>query len=86
MMKHVDNEVRVKLHIASNEVKNLWICLCYDQRPTISHVIEYIKKHHGSIGKDQNQESDYEVKLYLDNFWLPPYESSRLIRENDCVK
>jgi len=77
-------EVRVKLHIKlSNEpeVKNMWMCLDYEQKPCISHVIDHVKKN--LIDKKHDIS---ECKLYLDNYWLPPYENSRLIRENDCIK
>jgi hypothetical protein len=78
-------EIRVKLHIKASdecEVKNLWMCLNYDQKPTVGHVIEHIKKN--LIEARENKVG--ECKLYLDNYWLPPYENSRLVRENDCIK
>ena len=34
----------------------------------------------------QHQILDDQIKLYLDDYWLPPHETSRLIRENDCIK
>lgn len=77
------SEIRIKLHIKASdepEVKNLWMCLNYDQKPTVGHVMEHIKKNL----LDKREAS--ECKLYLDNYWLPPYESSRLVRENDCIK
>lgn len=90
------NEVRVKLHIKSSQdtqVKNLWMCLNYDQKPSVSHIVEHIRKNFCLNEKKTNSRfggefasSEPEVKLYLDDFWLPPYENSRLIRENDCVK
>jgi len=87
-MKNIDtslaSEVRVKLHIKLNdepEVKNMWMCLNYDQKPYISHVIDHVKK---NLIEKKKEISD--CKFYLDNYWLPPYENSRLIRENDCIK
>jgi len=86
------NEVRVKLHIKSNtdtQVKNLWMCLNYDQKPSVSHIVEHIRKNLCTSFSSADLKSrgvEPEVKLYLDEFWLPNYESSRLIRENDCVK
>lgn len=86
------NEVRVKLHIKSNtdsQVRNLWMCLNYDQKPSVSHIVEHIRKNfclHEDKRAQYKPESGPEVKLYLDDFWLPPYEHSRLIRENDCIK
>lgn len=83
-MNNIATEIRTKLHIKesnNSEVKNLWMCLDYDQKPTVSYVIDHIKKNL------LNRDADIsECKLYLDNYWLPPYESSRLIRENDCIK
>lgn len=80
------NSVRIKLHMKlSNEpdVKNLWMCLNYDQKPTIKHVTEHVKQNFCTVNKN---ETISECKLYLDNYWLPPYEDSKLIRENDCIK
>jgi len=77
------SDIRIKLHIKASdepEVKNLWMCLNYDQKPTVGHVMEHIKQNL----LDSRDVSD--CKLYLDNYWLPPYESSRLVRENDCIK
>lgn len=65
------------------EVKNLWMCLNYDQKPTIKHVTDHIKQNFCTLNKN---EEITECKLYLDNFWLPLYEDSKLIRENDCIK
>lgn len=79
-------EVRIKLHIKANneaEVKNLWMCLNYDNKPSISHVIDHVKN---NLCTQKNGQEIVECKLYLDNYWLPPYENSRLLRENDCVK
>jgi len=81
------NEVRVKLHIKSNidtQVRNFWMCLNYDQKPCVSHIVEHIKKN--LCPTSTNTAAAADIKLYLDDFWLPNYESSRLIRENDCVK
>jgi hypothetical protein len=94
MSNSLTNEIRVKLHITGTSecnVKNLWICLNYDQKPTIAHVIEHIKKNYcvDSIKKlDKGNDYDelVDVKLFMDDYWLPPYENSRLIRENDCIK
>lgn len=84
------SEVRIKLHIKANnspDVKNLWMCLNYDEKPLVSHVIENVKKNFLFDKKSSNLEDTIsEVKLYLDNYWLPPHENSRLIRENDCLK
>ena len=88
------------------QVKNIWMCLNYSTRPTVSHVIDYVRKYYNyfstthddmntsmdtsySNGQQQQQQQqllDDQIKLYLDGYWLPPYESSRLIRENDCIK
>lgn len=79
-------EVRIKLHIKVNnepEVKNLWMCLNYDNKPAVSHVIDHVKNNLCTQRKDQEIA---ECKLYLDNYWLPPYENSRLLRENDCIR
>ena len=101
-MKEDHNEIRVKLHITtanSSNVKNLWMGLNYDQRPTISHIIEHIKRNYCSSSLDETSNSSVysftneqnmidmaNVKLYLDEYWLPPCENSRLIREGDCIK
>lgn len=79
-------EVRIKLHINfsnESEVKNLWMGLNYDNKPSISHVIDHVKDN--LCAKKKGPEIS-DCKLYLDNYWLPPYENSRLLRENDCVK
>ena len=88
------SEVRVKLHIKSNsdsQVRNLWMCLNYDHKPQVSHIVEHIKRNFCHLDKTTKKEhaecsSHADVKLYLDDFWLPPSENSRLIRENDCIK
>ena len=88
-MNHVQKDARIKLQLKFNDspdVKNFWMLLNYGHKPTISHVAEYIKDNYSSIGKIQNQKSTYVVELYLDNYWLPPLESSRLLRENDCIE
>ena len=84
-------EVRIKLHIKSAnepEVKNVWMCLNYDQKPSIMHIIEHVKKHfcHSDKKSAELDELMPEIKLYMDNYWLPPSEDSRLLRENDCIK
>lgn len=80
------NEVRIKLHVLNSNdssVKNIWMSLNYNQRPTIAHIIEHLKTNY----REQTTGSDLDlIKLYLDDYWLPPYENSRLIRENDCIK
>lgn len=79
------NQVRIKLHITqSNDksVRNLWMCLNFDQKPTVEHMIEHIKENYCQSKEDSN----LQIKLFLDDYWLPPYENSRLIRENDCIK
>ena len=85
------------------QVKNIWMCLNYSTRPTVSHVIDYVRKYYNFFStthddmdcsspsmdttqQQQQQLIDEQIKLYLDGYWLPPYESSRLIRENDCIK
>ena len=85
------------------QVKNIWMCLNYSTRPTVSHVIDYVRKYYNYFStthddmdssmdstyhqqQQQQQLLDDQIKLYLDGYWLPPYESSRLIRENDCIK
>lgn len=78
------SEVRIKLHITKSgdtTVRNLWMCLNYNQKPTVEHIIEHINQNYC-----QSTDEKLEIKLYLDDYWLPPYENSRLIRENDCVK
>ena len=89
------SEVRVKLHIKSNsdsKVRNLWMCLNYDHKPQVSHIVEHIRHNFCQLDstaqahKHAECTKDADVKLYLDDFWLPPYENSRLIRENDCIK
>ena len=85
------NEVRCKLHITTpydSQVKNSWMCLNYNQKPTISHIIDHVKKHFlNELSSDkQLDELSTSIKLYLEDYWLPPYENSRLIRENDCIK
>lgn len=78
-------EVRIKIHLKTSnesEVKNLWMSLNYDDKPSISHIIDHVKNNLCTKKKDQIT----ECKFYLDNYWLPPYENSRLLRENDCVK
>lgn len=94
-MKEEKNEIRCKLHITSphsSNVRNLWMCLNYDQKPTIRSIIDHIKRNYASSNEYSNSfftsaEYDAEsVKIYLDEYWLPPCESSRLIRENDTLK
>ncbi len=83
----VANEVRCKLHITTSTnspVKNSWMCLNYSQKPTIAHIIEHVKNHFFSELTDDDLSSS--IKLYLEDYWLPPYENSRLVRENDCIK
>jgi hypothetical protein len=114
------NEIRCKLHITTSQdtkVKNSWMCLNYTQKPTISHIIEHIKRNFFNelISSDDEDTTtttaaaaavaaaelglseftgkkvsttlnNPHVKLYLEDYWLPPYENSRLIRENDCIK
>lgn len=103
-MKEDRNQIRVKLHITSansSNVRNLWMCLNYDQKPTIGHIIEHIKRNYCSANQlnecsnsslysySNNEIGNFDllgVKLYLDDYWLPPCENSRLIRESDCIK
>lgn len=78
------DQVRIKLHIAKTGetvVKNLWMCLNYDKKPTIEHICQHIKQTYVEESKDQ-----FSVKLYLDDYWLPPYENSAVLRENDVIK
>ncbi len=105
-MKQELNEVRIKLHITSaSDVRNLWMCLNYDQNPTIKHVIDHIKyyyclneatsessfygnyEHNNAKAMDNETDNEtFDLKLYLEEYWLPPCENSKLIRENDCIK
>jgi len=83
------NEVRCKLHITTpydSQVKNSWMCLNYNQKPTISHIVEHIKRNFLSNTCEESQIKAASIQLFLDDYWLPPYENSRLIRENDCIK
>lgn len=78
------DQVRIKLHIAKTgetSVKNLWMCLNYDNKPTIEHISQHIKETYLAEEKDK-----FSVKLFLDDYWLPPYENSIILRENDVVK
>jgi len=101
-------EVRIKLHMTSpiqSNVKNMWMCLNYDQKPTVGHIIDHIKENfctdfsttaseydnpisaYYNSNKSKLHDLQYvSVKLFLDDFWLPPCENSRLIRESDCIK
>lgn len=104
-MKEETNEIRVKLHISSTNdpnVRNLWMCLNYNQKPTIAHLIDHIKKNYclNELSKEYSnkkvksldsydnglEELEEKVKLFLEDYWLPPCENSRLIREGDCIK
>ena len=97
-MREETGEVRVKLHITTQNdptVRNLWMCLNYSQKPTIEHIIDHIRKNYTDLNEHQHKlgfESEEhaklasQIKLYLEDYWLPPYENSRLIRENDCIK
>jgi len=98
-MRDGQTQVRIKLHITNTDnVQNLWMCLNYDQKPTIGHIIEHVKQNYVQKLNAQNETSkkahdsqvndnrEHQVKLFLDDFWLPPHENSRLIRENDCIK
>ena len=97
-MRVETNEVRIKLHIISDKdsiVKNQWMSLNYNQKPTISHIVEHIKRNLYSTDPtfmslrnnlNDDDEMPFSVKLYLDDYWLPSCENSRLIRENDCIK
>ncbi|RNA24169.1 coilin-like isoform X2 [Brachionus plicatilis] len=79
------DQVRIKLHITKADetaaVKNLWMCLNYDKKPTIEHICQHIKETYVQENKEQ-----FCVKLYLDDYWLPSNESSVILRENDVVK
>ena len=82
--------VRIKLNLSqpdSSDVKNFWMSLNYDQKPTIAHIADHIKKQFLQQSDDAllaiNANS---IKLFLDDYWLPPSENSRLLRENDCIK
>ena len=93
MKEESSNEVRCKLHITTShdtEVKNSWMCLNYNQKPTISHIIDHIKRNYflNELGNEEKEKASLasSIKLYLEDYWLPPYENSRLIRENDCIK
>ncbi len=80
-------DVRVKLHINKanddeeyyddNQENNLWMSINYDLHPTINDIVNKIRKH-------INGASD--MYLYLDNYWLPAWENSRILRDNDSVK
>jgi hypothetical protein len=80
-------EVRVKLHISkvdadadyydSKVENNMWMSINYDHQPTINDIANKIRK---------NLNSATELNLYLDNFWLPAWENSRILRDNDSVK
>lgn len=103
-MREETGEVRIKLHItAQNDptVRNLWMCLNYNQKPTIEHIVDHIRKNYSDYFSEQKENGPQhklgfetedsaklasQIKLYLDDYWLPPYENSRLIRENDCIK
>lgn len=98
------SEVRIKLHIKSNtdsQVRNLWMCLNYDHKPQVSHIVEHIRRNFCQLENGDEWTYDHQkqkqhhhaeccqksdVKLYLDDFWLPPNENSRVIRENDFIK
>jgi hypothetical protein len=80
-------EVRVKLHIKkvddddehneSEQESNMWMSINYDHHPTISDVISKIRK---------NLNSPTDMYLYLDNYWLPTWENSRILRDNDSIR
>lgn len=78
--------VRVKLSlykVDSGEVSNVWMSLDYSQRPTVWHVVEYIRAMYLNDYSSKTQEP--VVNLYMDEYWIPPYEKSRLLRENDTI-
>ncbi|CAF0894321.1 unnamed protein product [Brachionus calyciflorus] len=78
------DQVRIKLHIAKpgeTTVQNLWMCLNYDKKPTIEHITEHIH-----LTYIQEEREKYSIKLFLDDYWLPPKENSTILRENDVVK
>ena len=73
-------DVRIKLHANSNNsVQNIWMSVNYDKKPTIGHIINQLKT-------NLNYDADSLINLYLDEYLLPTWESSRLLRENDCIK
>lgn len=73
-------DVRIKLHANTHfGVANIWMSLNYDKRPTIGHVISQLKT---NLSFDEER----SINLYLDEYLLPSWESSRLLRENDCIR
>ena len=78
------NVIRIRLSIerlGNHEPRNVWMSLNYVDKPTISNIIEQIKQNF--IDK---KSIDYiEIKLSLDGYYLPEFESSKLIRENDLI-
>lgn len=79
-----NDQVRIKLHIAKTGeivVKNLWMCLNYDKKPTIEHICQHVKQTYVEEEKEQ-----FSVNLFLDDYWLPSYENSSILRENDVIK
>jgi len=60
-------------------VQNIWMSLNYDKKPTIGHFISQLKF-------NLNYDDDTQVNLYLDEYLLPSWENSRILRENDCIR
>jgi hypothetical protein len=109
MVTELMNEVRIKLNVHQQQqqqqnllkdqydVKQLWMCLNYTQKPTIAHIIDHVRRYlcqneyelplyNNNNNSDKKMMNDFDVKLFLDDYWLPPSENSRLLRENDCIK
>jgi hypothetical protein len=73
-------DVRIKLHAnTTNGVQNIWMSLNYDKKPTIGHIMCQLKA-------NLNCDDDSLINLYLDEYLLPSWENSRLLRENDCIR
>ena len=74
-------DVRLKLHATTSngDIQNIWMSLNYDKKPTIGHLISQLKF-------NLNYDDDSLVNLYLDEYLLPIWENSRILRENDCIR
>lgn len=80
-------DVRIKLHANINSnVQNIWMSLNYDKKPTIGHIMGQLKKNFNLNEDYDNESGSSSINLFLDEYWLPPWENSRLLRENDCIR
>ena len=68
----------MRLKVRVTEAESYWISVDYVQKPTIADQVHFIRTHF-------MEDSWPSVCLYQDGCWLPPSESSRLLREGDLI-